>query len=193
MLERLVLGRDVICQISHMIKRRISGIVIASLVAVQPAAFAQNSGQSNAWLEFTKWAVATFGPDIASAFGSWLKQNFNSTQAAPSSRIAQWSISWQSRTGPHIGVIQMNGARGIAQIKSPLDGRVVIQTLNAVPVPGQPAVDLIGSSPRSPYGQPDFNYVPDNFRIQVSPTGLYMTGTCSALGCEPITVYDFRQ
>jgi hypothetical protein len=174
-------------------KRKISGMIIASLVAVQPAAFAQNSVQSNTWLGIAKWAAVTFGPDIASSFGSWWKQNFNSTQAAPSSKTAQWSITWQSRTGPHVGVIQMNGAQGIAQIKSPPDGRVVIQTLNAVPVPGQPAVDLVGSSPRSPYGQPDFNYIPDNFRIQVSPTGLYMTGTCDALGCAPITVYDFRQ
>lgn len=175
-----------------MLKRKAFGLSAALLFAFQSAALAQSSSQNNALLGVAKWAVVSFGPSVASSLGNWLKQNRSQSQAVPSSKTAQWSISWQAATGSYPGVIQMNGARGYANIRTP-DGREVIQTLDALYVPRDSAIDLIGSSPRYSNGALVSNYLPDNFRILFSPAGMNMTGTCDAQGCAPIAVYDFRQ
>ena len=69
----------------------------------------------------------------------------------------------------------MNGTSGHAMITPP-GGVAVYQDIQAMPLQG--SIILNGSSPRDSTGRPYPNYVPDRFRLMMTPAGLSMAETC---------------
>jgi hypothetical protein len=150
------------------------GIVVSCLL-LQPVAYA-GSSDIRALIGLGKWAVEVFSPALIPGITAWLaKQGDKNIQPQSNSQKFQWHVSWQGPDGPYSGIVWMNGTSGHAMITPP-GGVAVYQDIQAMPL--QDTIILNGSSPRDSTGRPYPNYVPDRFRLMMTPAGFGMADTC---------------
>ena len=158
------------------IAKRVTALSLSiSCLLLQPVAYSGGS-DLKALIGLGKWAAELFGPALIPGITAWLaNQGVKASQPQSNFQKYQWGVSWQGPEGPYSGIVRMNGASGLAIITTPA-GQTVFQDIQATPQ--QSSIILNGSNPRDSMGRLYPYYVPDRFRLMMTPAGFNMTDTC---------------